>query len=289
MEFKVVKGKQVKPNFIMLYGQPGIGKSSFAADAPKPLFVDADRRTSHLNVERLVPESWQQVFEITEWFKTQKYESLVLDTADALEIMAKDKIAKDYKKERFDDIQDHGKNWNLLADEFKVLGESLSAVRDAGKNIIVLAHAEVKTINDPVAGAFDRWQPRLYGKVTATFKDKVDCMFFASNEILVKKGEKKALSDNVRYLFTEFHPGYDAKNSFGLPPKFELRELSPFKYYEELKGESKVTPDVIKRQIEAMLPKLSEEDQAKVKKNMEGADDEKLRSIKNKLEVFING
>ena len=287
MEFKVSSGKKLEPDFMVVYGPPGIGKSSFAADAKNPLFIDADKRTAHLNVNRLVPETWDQVFEIIEWFKGQKYDSLVLDTLDALESLAKDSVASGYKKEKFNEINDHGKNWNLLEDEFKKLVEAIRPLREKGKNIIALSHAEVKTINDPLAGSYDRWQPRLYAKSYAAFKDKVDCVFFCNAEILVKEKEKRAFSDKMRYMFTEFGPAFDAKNSFGLPSKFELRENHPFAYYLELKGDSKVTPEVLKRQIETMLPKLNQEDQDKVKKNMEGADDEKLRSIKNKLEVFL--
>ena len=287
MDFKPKVGKQVRADFIMVYGQPGIGKSSFAANAPNPYFIDADNGTAQIDTHSNVPENWNQIFEMIEWFKTQKYKTLVLDTLDSIEPMAKDFVAAKYKKAKFEDIEDHGKNWNFLEGEFKRLVDALVALRDAGTNVIVLAHAEVKTITDPVAGAYDVSQPKLQARFSSAFKDKVDCILFANSEVLTKKGDKRGFSDKVRYLFTEFNPSYVAKNRFGLPDKFELKEVNPFKYYSELKGNSKVTPEVIKRQIEGMLPKLSEEDQSKVKKNMEGADDEKLKSIKNKLEVFL--
>ena len=45
---------------MVLYGPEGIGKSTFAAQLPQPLFIDTEGGTRHLDVQRFAerPSSW---------------------------------------------------------------------------------------------------------------------------------------------------------------------------------------------------------------------------------------
>src|SRR5258708_24170469 len=47
--------KRKRPVMALLYGQPGIGKSTWAAGAPKPIFISTQRGLDQLHVAKLPP------------------------------------------------------------------------------------------------------------------------------------------------------------------------------------------------------------------------------------------
>ena len=55
---KIITGKQERYQKIVVYGPEGIGKSTFAAHFPKPLFIDTEASTAHMNVRRLGRYLW---------------------------------------------------------------------------------------------------------------------------------------------------------------------------------------------------------------------------------------
>ena len=72
---KIVKGKQQRPRRVMLYGTHGIGKSSWAAQAPATVFLNLEdgladidcAKTEHL-------QSWERVVDALTWLRQQQHE-----------------------------------------------------------------------------------------------------------------------------------------------------------------------------------------------------------------------
>ena len=46
----ITRGKRQEAQKIVLYGPEGIGKSTFAAQFPQPLFIDTEGSTAHMDV-----------------------------------------------------------------------------------------------------------------------------------------------------------------------------------------------------------------------------------------------
>src|SRR5690606_20055786 len=60
----VTKGKIAKAQRIVIYGTEGIGKSTFGACAPSPIFLCSENGTEHLDVARFpAPQSWRDVLD----------------------------------------------------------------------------------------------------------------------------------------------------------------------------------------------------------------------------------
>ena len=56
--FEISSGSMQKPLKMVIYGPEGIGKSTFAAQAPGALFIDTEGSTVHMDVRRLpTPQS----------------------------------------------------------------------------------------------------------------------------------------------------------------------------------------------------------------------------------------
>ena len=82
---KITKGKTARALKVVVYGSEGIGKTTFSADAPDPLFIDTEGSTAHMDVRRIEkPESWDDlVATVKEVAQTPDIcKTLVLDTAD---------------------------------------------------------------------------------------------------------------------------------------------------------------------------------------------------------------
>ena len=59
---EITRGKRAHPERVVVYGPEGIGKTTFAASFPEPLFIDTEGSTSDLDVARLPdPETWNDM------------------------------------------------------------------------------------------------------------------------------------------------------------------------------------------------------------------------------------
>lgn len=58
-QLKIIPGKLGGAMKVVIYGPEGIGKSTLAAKFPRPLFIDTEGSTRHMDVQRTErPTSW---------------------------------------------------------------------------------------------------------------------------------------------------------------------------------------------------------------------------------------
>ena len=82
---EIITGKQATALKIVVYGPEGIGKSTFASKFPRPVFIDTEGSTKHMDVARTPrPTSWAMLMEQVRYFRDRpgEYATLVIDTAD---------------------------------------------------------------------------------------------------------------------------------------------------------------------------------------------------------------
>ena len=61
----ITKGKIDRALKVVAYGSEGIGKTTFAAAFPEPLFIDTEGGTAHMDVRRIDrPQSWEELISI---------------------------------------------------------------------------------------------------------------------------------------------------------------------------------------------------------------------------------
>jgi hypothetical protein len=223
----VKTGKQQRPQRIILQGIEGIGKSTFAADSEKPIFLCAEDGVSQLNVARFPePSSYEEIVEALETLRTEThdYKTLVIDTIDWLEPLLWAKVCKDGGKPHIEAFG-FGKGYDAALDLWRVLLAKLDHLRATrGMHIIMLAHASIRAFNNPDGDNFDRYELKLQKKAAGLLKEWSDCVLFASYETAtVKEGSKsKGVSTGARVLHTTWRAAYDAKNRYGLPDEMPL-------------------------------------------------------------------
>lgn len=232
---KIISGKIIKPQKVVIYGPEGIGKSTFAAQFPKPLFIDTEGSTSHLEVDRLPrPTSWQMLKQYIKDLKgdTMGYHTLVIDTADWAERLCEEAICQFNGKVGIEDFG-YGKGYTYVKEEFGRLLDSLSDLIDAGMNVALTAHSIIRKFELPEeTGAYDRYELKLGQKAgnqcAALAKEWADMVLFVNYKeiVITTKDNKKKVSGGKRVMYTAHNPCWDAKNRHGLD------EELPFDYQE---------------------------------------------------------
>lgn len=232
---KIISGKIIKPQKVVIYGPEGIGKSTFAAQFPKPLFIDTEGSTSHLEVDRLPrPTSWQMLKQYIKDLKgdTMGYHTLVIDTADWAERLCEEAVCQSNGKVGIEDFG-YGKGYTYVKEEFGRLLDSLSNLIDAGINVVLTAHSIIRKFELPEeTGAYDRYELKLGQKAgnqcAALAKEWADMVLFVNYKeiVITTKDNKKKVSGGKRVMYTAHNPCWDAKNRHG------LAEELPFDYQE---------------------------------------------------------
>lgn len=255
------RGKISEPYLIMTFGVNGVGKSSFAAEAPRVVFLDVEGGSKRVDVERMpTPETFTQALEmLTELFQDKDVGSIAIDTADHLEILMIKDICSANKIETLSDLG-FGKGYDLLKKSWAKLFDLFEEYRMT-KNIILLGHAEIKDYGDPsLPQSYKRHQIKLSRQGTSIIKDKVDAILFMNYEtiISVDKNTKqaKAYGGEQRVLFTEYRASHDGKNRYGLPYKINLEKGSMWKSFDDaVKSSEGESIEVLFSQISGFLEK----------------------------------
>lgn len=261
----ITKGIIIKPVKVCVYGVEGIGKTTFASQFPAPLFFDLDKGSAQLDVSRVTDiTSWPLLMSnIKEVYDNPSIcKTLVIDTADAAERMCIDYICGKYNKKGIEDFG-YGAGYTYLTEEFARFLVQLDACIGQGINVVVLAHAILKTVTLPEEmGTYDHWELKLSSKTTnkvaPLVKEWADLLLFANYKtILIEDGTRKKAAGGKRIMYTTHTTFADAKN------RFSLAEELPFDYNEI----ARLIPNGVTPGIKPIQEKKREAKQKTVKKS----------------------
>jgi len=224
----VQRGRAERPQRILLYGVEGVGKSSFAAAAPDPIFLCPEDGLSHLDVARFPePQSWEDALAAVDVLTrdTHEFRTLVVDTLDWLEPMLWRFICTRDGQSNVESYG-YGRGYVAALDEWRVFVGALERLRaQRSMGVVLLAHSWIKTFKNPEAEDFDRYEMKLHAKAAGFLREWVDACLFANYETFAHKDASKrvrGVSTGARLVYTERSAAYDAKNRFNLPPQLPL-------------------------------------------------------------------
>jgi hypothetical protein len=259
----VKTGRLDVPIKVLLYGVEGIGKSTFGALAPNPIFLCAESGTAQLDVARF-PEarSWVDVLDAVATLTNEahNYETLVIDTVDWAEPLCWEHVCDGAKVKSIEDLG-YGKGYVKALDEWRLLLRSLERLMSAKRtNVVLLAHSQIKTFKNPEGEDYDRYSLRMHDKAGGLIKDWCDDVLFANHATFALgkkdgKDTRKAVSDGARVVHTGRMAAWDAKNRNGLP---EQMPLSWDEYFAAVKAHAPKSAADLAALVEAAIGSLPE-------------------------------
>jgi hypothetical protein len=218
---KLIRGVAHPPARMVVFGPPGVGKSTFACGAPGALALDYEQGLSEIGVDRVVgADTWQgSLALVAEACTTGDHRTLVIDTIDRLEDQATLEVCREGKKKSLSDFG-YGDGFEALATKWRELLFTLESARAHGREVILVAHVQAKVQDDPMLGKYDKFIAALSKRCWAATHRWADAILFANYEQGLIEG--RAVMTGARKLYTSAGTGYDAKNRWGLPTALPL-------------------------------------------------------------------
>lgn len=291
---KVTSGVIVEPHLVLIYGPDGVGKTTVAAQAPKPIFLEAEGGSNNLDVFRFprlktTAEASLAVKELIE--KDHDFKSLVIDSVDWLETLLHQDICRQYSVKKIAEAaKGYGQGFVEALSWWQDFIMQLQELRTTRKmNIILLGHADIIVFNDPNTQAtYERYQLKLHKGSSALLRQWVDCVLFANYKTFIKKEDKKtrAFGDGARVFLTERRPSHDAKNRKSLPYEIPLG----WHDFDEAATVCKPSATNYLLQIEEILKEINDESLTKSAKEFSKKHKDnvvQLEQILNRLRIIV--
>ena len=217
---------------ILIHGVAGVGKTTFAAGAPKPVLVQTEDGLGTLEVPRFpLARSFDEVMEALAALYTDSHDfaTVVIDSVDWLEPLVWQKACQE---NGWKDLEEpgYGKGYVAALDPWRQYLEGLNALRDErGMTVIQIAHTDIKRFDSPEHEPYDRYVIKLHARAAALLQEHSDVVLFANYRISTVKSDvgfnkkvTRALGSGERVLYTAERPAFLAKNRYGLPDTLPL-------------------------------------------------------------------
>ena len=293
---------------MVLYGEPGVGKSVFACKAPKPFFICSDGNYAWLEDFGADPDAY---VEVSSWEEAKKafakdyseYETIVVDLTEDLFKWCEREYCVRNKIEHLSDLG-YGKGYDATRNEFFI---EMCKLISLDKNIIFLMHGLSITVKDRRGVEHTKYVPssrlpdkvidmiegrvryflRCYVKDVETEDGKVEKKRFLSlvpkpNEFGIIRGvNENEIPQDIPLDFNEFAKviGLDTKiEKTKVKKKVEKKVEEPKE--PEIKEEPKVTEEPeVKEEPKTVEEPIKTEEPAKATLSNE----DKLAAIRAKL------
>lgn len=216
--------RDLKGKFLLIYGQPKTGKSTFGSQLPRSLFLNFEQGTNALAGIRSVPIlRWSDFKKIlTQLRKPQAremYDSIVVDTASIAWQLCEKYVCQ---REGVDSIRDipWGQGWGMLRNEFSECWREITLL---GFGILFIAHSKDKPTEmlDENGEAITAVAPDLPNQCYTIINSIVDIIGYLQVQM-------HADGTSERYLYTRSTPTVFAGSRYQyLAPKikFGYKEL----------------------------------------------------------------
>jgi len=228
----IKRGVSDTPPRILIYGVQGIGKSTFGANAPAPIFLPTEDGLGVIDVPSFpLARSYQEVLDALNALITESHDfsTLVVDSLDWLEPLIWQKVCETEGVANIEAIG-YGKGYALALTYWREYIDGINYLRDHKRMMIIqTAHADVKRYEAPDTDAYDRYIIKLHKGASALMQEHSDCVLFANYRTNVteeklgfNQSRKRAIGSGARVLNTQEKPAYAAKNRYGLPESMPL-------------------------------------------------------------------
>jgi hypothetical protein len=228
----ITTGRHPAPRRLMVYGTHGIGKSTFASCASKPVFIQTEDGLGEINCDKFpltttFDQAMQALSEL--YTDTHPFQSIVVDSLDWLERTIWAEVCRKRSVQNIEDIG-YAKGYVFALTQWREFLEGLTALRnDKNMMIVLIAHARIERFENPETESYDRYVPRLHRLASQIIQEWCDEVLFATFKVYTKQTDEgfdrkrtQGVGTGERILRTVERPAHVAKNRLNLPDELPL-------------------------------------------------------------------
>lgn len=235
----VVQNSLNKPPIIVLHGDAGVGKTTFAASAPNTIFIPVEDGLGALNVATFPePSNASEVEMMMNTLLTEEhgYQWLVIDSLTAMEKKLWGELCEQSNVESIEDVGGgYGKGYTKSVERISKFITDLRSLRDVkGMGIVLIAHSKINTVNPPDKPSYDQYTLNVNAKLADFISTQADIVAYCELEQLIRQEEQgfgrtqgKAHETGNRILHCYTSKKYTSKNRYGIqqPITMDFNEL----------------------------------------------------------------
>lgn len=274
----ITRGRVERPYRLVVYGPPGVGKTTFGASAPDPIFLPVERGSDELDVARLpMPTCWQDVMDGIQSLTEDEHEfrSVVIDTLDHAELLLHDHIVRSSGKTSMAEAHGgYGKAYGLALNAHRELAQALERLQyRRNVNVILLAHSTIRQISNPAGDDYSAYGLKLYdgrnANSCAFWTEWANDVLFLSDRVMtrsvkVKEQDQAKGVASERVIYTQRQPFAEAKTRHKIPAILPLTIERPFGVFDDAVTAARpVTLDAAIEAIPPLIALLPEDRQAR--------------------------
>ena len=233
-------GTQRLPRRVLLYGVLGVGCSTFAAGADRPLFIPTEHGLHHIDCHRVsrcsrfdsVMEALRQLHSHPRGYKT-----VVIDPLEGLENLIRDEVCRDRGLESIEELS-FGRGYGLAMTYWRRMLRGLEALqRDCGMTVMLVGHAQIERYDASHPVHCRRYVPAVHWRTCLLLQSWCDEVLFATYDWDRHALPRPVVQDACdglrtgpsRVIYTSPTAFCVAKNHLGLPARIPMdyRELTP--------------------------------------------------------------
>ncbi|TPJ86927.1 MULTISPECIES: ATP-binding protein [unclassified Mesorhizobium] len=219
---------------VLVYGIDGIGKTSFAAEFPSPLYVPTAGERAPSDIDMATPgtietidDLWNVIGELMAG--DHEFKTLIIDSMDGLEPIMNGVTCARIGAASIDDNSQGSPaafgRGDVASDvEWAQFMDACDDLAEAGISVVLVAHPEIKRFDSPVTDPYDRYQVKLRKRAAALLRERSDIVAFMNTRVSLKsktvapkKDVTHAEGGKERQIHLTEAAGFMAKSRYPTP------------------------------------------------------------------------
>lgn len=245
---RLKSSKKKHPPVIAVYGTPGVGKTSLAAEFPDPiyLYVEGEEPPDGIDLPSDEIKSFNGLLDTFADLLEQEhsFRTVIIDSLDKVEPMVWEATCARNDWNNIDSNDKgsptaFGKGYLAADVEWGEYHEAVAALSRAGLYVVQILHSQTKQFKDPLVDDYDRYRPKLQARALDLVIENCKALLFLNRRTSVKQiksaftkettNKPEGMSGSERIIHTDERAGFLAKNRLnGAPAQITYRPGNGF-------------------------------------------------------------
>lgn len=238
----IVSAKRSAPLRCVIYGPPGVGKTTMAAAFPSPILLRIEDGASEIDVPTFggVVKTMQDFDGALNALKGEHdFKTLIIDSIDWLEPIIWAYTAKSQNKDSIEDFG-FGKGYVFAAEVWRRVLSKLDVLVSKGMSVVLIAHSQTTRFDPPDSEPYMRYDIKLHSRASDVIREWASAIYFLNYvvtvraESQVKHTKGKGMGDGTRCIYTSERPAFIAKSRKALPDSIDVDAGTMYRPFVEM-------------------------------------------------------